>query len=298
MFHSSSLSEGQLVAICQYERRDDTPTMSAPLAVGRMAVSSDQLSDEKGKATLIIHTWKDHLWDLGSKGDVPDPTPIGSKHDNEIEKEEEASASRDTPGGDAVTPEAEATSTPPAVEPPPSDVPYTKEEVSTLLRLSLLQAISTLLAALPTSSFPIPLSTFYSTYILPSRPAFPSLILPSASVSEPNPQDINIKASSHKSLTAFIKSVEKETILTTKAPQKHAPTAEIVITAVNGGHPAVQGHRSFVTIGEIEATAAKKAQRAEQAREKEALAHQELEIRELWKPHASTVPLFQAMDAR
>ncbi len=298
MFHSSSLSAGQLVAICQYERRDDTPTMSAPLAVGRMAVSSDQLSDGKGKATLIIHTWKDHLWDLGSKGDVPDPTPIGSKHDNEIEKEEEASASRDTPGGDAVTPEAEATSTPPAVEPPPSDVPYTKEEVSTLLRLSLLQAISTLLAALPTSSFPIPLSTFYSTYILPSRPAFPSLILPSASVSEPNPQDINIKASSHKSLTAFIKSVEKETILTTKAPQKHAPTAEIVITAVNGGHPAVQGHRSFVTIGEIEATAAKKAQRAEQAREKEALAHKELEIRELWKPHASTVPLFQAMDAR
>jgi translation initiation factor 2D len=25
---------------------------------------------KKGKAVLLIHTWKDHLWDVGSKPDV------------------------------------------------------------------------------------------------------------------------------------------------------------------------------------------------------------------------------------
>jgi translation initiation factor 2D len=35
-----------------------------------MAVPSE------GKAVLLIHTWKDHLWDMGSKPNVPEVTVL------------------------------------------------------------------------------------------------------------------------------------------------------------------------------------------------------------------------------
>ncbi|KAK0184569.1 eukaryotic translation initiation factor SUI1 family protein [Armillaria mellea] len=251
IYHSSSLDEGQLVAVCQYERRDGVPTMSAPLAVGRMA---------------------------GSKGDPADPVPIGMSNADVVEEDEQS-------------PEPD-----PLVDgSPPSDSPlqeatYTREEVSTLLHMSLLQAIETTLKLLPTSSFPIPLSTFHTTYILPYRPAFPALVLPPSTCpkGEPNPEDVTIKASTHKSFTAFLKVAEKASLLATKAPQKHAQQNEAVVTGVNGSHPSVQQHKPFRR---------RRPSGEEEAQKKEALAHHELSIRELWKPHVVTVELFKAMNA-
>ena len=63
----------------QYHREKLGP----PLAVGRMAVSAETLrradkEDIKGKAAIILHTWRDSLWDLGSskKLDVPEPRDL------------------------------------------------------------------------------------------------------------------------------------------------------------------------------------------------------------------------------
>ncbi|KAK0466225.1 eukaryotic translation initiation factor SUI1 family protein [Desarmillaria tabescens] len=296
MYHSSSLVEGQLVAVCQYQRRDGVPTMSAPLAVGRMAVSSDQLNEggkEKGKAALVIHTWKDHLWDMGSKGEPAEPIPIGMSNADVPEEDEEQS------------PEPEPEPAPPLVDgPPPSEPPlqeatYTREEVSLLLHMSLLQAIETTLKSLPTSSFPIPISTFHTAYILPYRPVFPALVLPPSTCpnGKPNPEDVTIKASTHKSFTAFLKVAEKASLLATKAPQKHAQQNEAVVTGVNGSHPSVQQHKPFVTLRDLELKAAKKTQREEEEQEREALAHHELGVCELWKPHLVTADLFKVMGA-
>ncbi|SJL15774.1 uncharacterized protein ARMOST_19279 [Armillaria ostoyae] len=290
IYHSSSLAERQLVAVCQYERRDGVPTMSAPLAVGRMAVSSDQLKEggkEKGKAALIIHAWKDHLWDMGSKGDPADPVPIGMSNADVSEEDEES-----------LEPDPLVDGSPPS-ESPLQEATYTREEVSTLLHLSLLQAIETTLKLLPTSSFPIPLSTFHTTYILPYRPAFPALLLPPSTCPnrEPNPENVTIKASTHKSFTAFLKVAEKASLLATKAPQKHAQQNEAVVTGVNGSHPSVQQHKPFVTLRDLEIKAAKKAQREEEEQEKEALAHHGLSVRELCKPHLVSAELFKAMGA-
>ncbi|EEB96835.1 hypothetical protein MPER_03958, partial [Moniliophthora perniciosa FA553] len=77
--HTPSLKEVQLVSVCKYESHNGTPTLSPPLAVGRMAVSSDQLADggrEKGKAVIVLHTWKDHLWEMGNKSEPPEDVPI------------------------------------------------------------------------------------------------------------------------------------------------------------------------------------------------------------------------------
>lgn len=40
-----------------------------------MAVDSDVLSEAaaKGKAVFVLHAWNDHLFDMGHKGNPPDP---------------------------------------------------------------------------------------------------------------------------------------------------------------------------------------------------------------------------------
>jgi translation initiation factor 2D len=63
-------SAGTLVGIAQVARDAQGP----PLAVGRMAVDADKIDNgvTKGKAVIVLHTWKDHLWAIGRKGDPPE----------------------------------------------------------------------------------------------------------------------------------------------------------------------------------------------------------------------------------
>ncbi|KAJ7088555.1 eukaryotic translation initiation factor SUI1 family protein [Mycena crocata] len=295
--HTPSLKEGQLVTVSQYTHGGN-PTLSAPLAVGRMALSSDQIQDgrqEKGKAVYILHTWKDHLWDMGSKPDMPESVSFALEP-------EAVHESLSTPSDDAPISE---TSPPPSTEvpdlleehlsdAPPSTAPsYAPNEISALLQTSLLQALSTVLSDVPASTFPISASIFYSTYILPYRPAFPDFVLANGSES-PNPQEITIKTSGHKSLTAFLKSLEKANLLTLKAPPKHGQQTELMVTGVNAGHQSVAGHKSYVTVKDIEARAAKKAQREERMKEAQEDNGHWVEIREMWKPHMKTIDLFEA----
>jgi translation initiation factor 2D len=44
-----------------------------------MAVDSDVLSEAaaKGKAVFVLHAWNDHLFDMGHKGNPPDPWEMG-----------------------------------------------------------------------------------------------------------------------------------------------------------------------------------------------------------------------------
>lgn len=69
--HAPSLKKDELVSIVQY---DHVSEMGTPIAVGRMALNMDGSVDgdrSKGKAVHVLHTWKDYLWDLGTKGDLP-----------------------------------------------------------------------------------------------------------------------------------------------------------------------------------------------------------------------------------
>ncbi|KAJ3900950.1 eukaryotic translation initiation factor SUI1 family protein [Lentinula edodes] len=307
-----SLSEGQLVSICKYERIGDIPMLSPPFAVGRMAVASDQLQDsgqEKGKAVHVLHTWKDHLWELGSKGDIPQDLPTKEDEDVNLEKagdteEEEGMHVPVDADTSVVVPEPSSLSDAPDGTRAPV---YTPDEVSQLLRMSLIQVIARYIDA-PAFTFPIPATIFYANHILPSRPNFPELVLlPSSSSpadtsppydsSSPDPYSITVKSSSFKSLTAFLKSTEKSGLITTKAPQKHSAQTDVLITAVNISHPDVQVHRPFATVREFEAKAAKKVLQEVKQREQRAAAELELEVQEFWKPHLISVALFEAMGA-
>lgn len=78
--HSTEYAQDQLVAVSQYHRGE---VIGYPIAVGHAAISSAALKqadelDAKGKAVYVLHTWKDHLWDMGvnKKLEVPEPRPI------------------------------------------------------------------------------------------------------------------------------------------------------------------------------------------------------------------------------
>ena len=89
----------------------------------------------------------------------------------------------------------------------------------------------------------------------------------------------------------FLKAAEKSALLTLKSPQKQQP--DVLVTSVNASHPEVVDHTPFVTVKDLELKAAKKAAREE--KEKESQSNGKIEIKELWKPHQSTVELFEAM---
>jgi len=99
--HSPSLSVGQLVCVTQYYPAvNGSPQIGPALAVGHMALTSDQVRGAgKGKAVNIIHTWKDHLWEMGGKDDPPAPrvVELNQKIDSEAGSEGSASGDSDAP---------------------------------------------------------------------------------------------------------------------------------------------------------------------------------------------------------
>ncbi|EIN05784.1 hypothetical protein PUNSTDRAFT_91371 [Punctularia strigosozonata HHB-11173 SS5] len=267
--HSSNLAPNQLVSVTQYH----AGKLGYPLGVGRMAVGSDKLQSEdgKGKGVLILHTWKDKLWDLGSKGEPPEPMDITTPVATSEQGGQDGSApTANNPN--SVDGKAQETETDPKQE--STEGPLTPEEVSSILRTALLQAIQTTLSQVPSSTFPIPATTFYTTYLLPHRPSY-----------SPSPTSVDIKHSAFKSLSAFLKACEKDGMLSLKQVK-----GDYVITGVKADHPDVAGHHAYRTLKMEEE---KKEKREAREKEEGAKKGKEMVVVELWKPHQATIRLFE-----
>ncbi|KAF8599412.1 hypothetical protein BDV93DRAFT_546886 [Ceratobasidium sp. AG-I] len=304
-----TLSEGQLVAITQYKR-------STPLIIGSMAIAGTSLredEDQKGKAVVTLHAMGDALWALGSKREPPDATDEPDAHALAIEKVAEGVEQLDVEDSGAFTPRVEDIS---ERQEPQSRVP-TPQEVETTLRATTLYVLS----RLETSLLPMPASTFYSSHILPSRPARPvlpenSLALPvpkatpgsSRSTSPlPDPAEastpssipteldpkvflahLDIKHTPQKKLAPFLKTIEKDGIIKLKDVR-----GELLIFSADIAHPALIEARKWgwKTVG------------AEKEREAEINAaaggsglgqKKEVTVEEVWFPEASTTGFFEA----
>ncbi|KAI6102858.1 hypothetical protein F5141DRAFT_1133198 [Pisolithus sp. B1] len=299
---SQTLVPPQLVAIAQYIK-DCPTTCGPPLAVGRLAVDLGKLkAGGKGKAVHLLHSWKDCLFNVGSKVDPPGVVEVqevgGSKEGAEGQaaetvitgEQDEPSAEAQEVGG---TDFGEGNPDPPAdpaprhlVQQPRPAPQLPKEEVSTILRNAILQAIRGTLKSLPTSSFPVPAGTFYSSYILPYRPAFVRRPVPEPDDSSVPPRNdsgtseyplIDIKHSTYKSLAAFLKVLDKQGILTIKDMKP-----EPLVMSVAASHSEVLSHTPYVSLRDIQLKEEKREKREEEEKAKV----QEMEIKELWKPHA------------
>ena len=107
-----------------------------------------------------------------------------------------------------------------------------------------------------------------------------------------------MKRSSHKKLSKFLSSAEKEGLLRLKQIQK--PSPDTLILSLNTSHDAVRAHadsassRGYRVVGEEE----EKRERRERAgKERETASEKAVDVLELWKPHAKEViALFKAFD--
>lgn len=273
--HPPSLQTGQLVSITEYVHH--STRIGSPLAVGHMAVDSDALSEAagKGKAVFVLHAWNDHLFDMGHKGNPPDPWEMKhlvANNEQVIEdKDDVENKVSKEPVVDALSSHLEQTQ----LDDPAPTIELTKEDVSSILHDALLQAMKTLSSS-QTSAFPMPASTFYSTYILPSRPAqSPSR----QSVSTP----IDIKHSSHKSLAYFLKSVEKQGLLKLKEIK-----SELMVFSIATSHADVVAHRQYLSLKDVALRNEKRGKREQEERSRV----KELEVIELWKPHLQSLNFF------
>ncbi|KAI6020581.1 hypothetical protein EDC04DRAFT_403639 [Pisolithus marmoratus] len=186
---------------------------------------------------------------MGSKADPPEVVEI-----------QEVGESKENEEGEIVGTNAVGEQVPGPLVQQPRPVPQlSKEEVSSILRNAVLQAIRGTLKSIPTSSFPIPTGTFYSSYVLPYRPAFVRRNVPGTdSSSTPSGNDgctseyppTDIKHSTYKSLAAFLKVLDKQGILIIK-DMKPEPLEE----------------------------------KREKREGEERARVQEMEIKEPWKPH-------------
>ncbi|KDQ16990.1 hypothetical protein BOTBODRAFT_172600 [Botryobasidium botryosum FD-172 SS1] len=270
-----SLARGALVAIAPYGSE-------APLAVGRMALSSTELNeDSKGKAVYIIHTFQDALWELGSKSNPPQtiiPFTRALEQGEEttsvdaLVTEETQAAGAHAGFSIETTPTPGEPTTEPGAELVESQSDLTPAEVDTVLRKALLQAIPRL-SKLPPGTFPIPASNFYSSHILPSRPAR-------------CPPSCDIKKSSFKKVSKFLQAAEKDGLLKLKEMKGDLNVMGVVAT-----HGEVVGHRSYKTMRDAEASASK----AAEAAATEASKAKPLVVKELHKPHGSSVAFFKTI---
>ncbi|OCB85854.1 hypothetical protein A7U60_g6985 [Sanghuangporus baumii] len=298
-------TEGQLVSVTQYV----PGAVGPPLAVGRMAMPGARVREEdaKGKAVRILHVYKDRLWEMGGKGEPPEPELRPVLEDREAEEGEREGADSEEKGNadgeksEKASHDVEAATPPPASEveeadiveedaaPPPLD-PQGKN-VSSILRSSLIQAIKTTLSSLPQASFPIPSTTLYTQHILPSRPAHLASVsnANSSYTSSTSTTPIDIKHSASKNLTSFLRLAEKEGLLKLKEQRgKGGSGADVQVVSVNSEHADVKAHRVYRTIGEVEA-------KREKREAKDAARPKEIGVTELWKPHQQSIRLFEVL---
>lgn len=243
----------------------------APVAVGRMAVASSEIiEDAKGKAVVTLHTYRDALWERGSKSDPPEQVDIIG--------EDTPAALRHTEGGTSHTENTGVPEPGPSEPPQESPVPeLAPQEVDALLRQSLLYYIRVTLASIP-SLLPLPTSTLYSDGILPSRP-----------FTHPALNQINIKSSSYKKLKPFLKAVEKDGILKLKEM-----SGDLVVVSVDTAHLDVVSVGKWRTVGEED-----RKQKAREEREAEISGKTgTLGVREVYKPIGAVVSLFEAVGAK
>ncbi|KAF8713244.1 Translation initiation factor SUI1, partial [Rhizoctonia solani] len=274
-----SLAQGQLVSITQYRS-------TTPLVVGSMAVNGSELrddDDQKGKAVITLHATGDALWALGSKQEPPEgnqpeaAAPTTDSMDGMTKAVEDVKLDGEIEQDGASTQAVTSERVPSAQD---------SAEIEILLRSTTLYA----LARVDASALPLPASTFYSSHILPSRPARPTLPQSNETDEPIDPKTLlshlDIKHTSHKKLAPFLKGFEKDGILKLKDVR-----GELLIFLVDTKHPAlVEAIKwGWKTVGAEE--------RKEKEREKESTTDgstKEILVEEVWFSEANTNRFFEA----
>ncbi|RKP08940.1 hypothetical protein THASP1DRAFT_14937 [Thamnocephalis sphaerospora] len=198
------IREGELVAVV-------TQGDGIPIAVGEMAVSTVSIPKNgplKGKGVHLIHTYKDHLWAHGDKSQPPALAVHTAEMDADDGVNPVAKMYRDSS-----QPVRRRMQTCVDIG---AKMPQYAVEVDDILKRSLYQALTQRFTESDVSKLPMIVSAFYSTYVLPSRPAG---------------CDVDVKQSSWKKITKFMKVMDKTGLLKVKEMR-----GEMYLNSVNWKH--------------------------------------------------------------
>ncbi|KAJ2146700.1 hypothetical protein EV180_003161 [Coemansia sp. RSA 518] len=194
------VTKGSLVAVCAHGEM-------AARAVGVMDVDTREIREvvgAKGKAVRVVHTYKDWLWEAGSK-DEPPVIPVDSVEEARVADVEKSADGEDTKDAvdttDGVDTAMENLSVQDAAaeSETAATTHVTPAEMDALLMTSLKQVMATVLDKKHMGEqLPIAASTLFSTYMLPNAP---------------RNAELDVKKSSYKKLAKFLKAMEKHGLL-------------------------------------------------------------------------------------
>ncbi|TIA68412.1 hypothetical protein E3P91_04081 [Wallemia ichthyophaga] len=222
------VQEGALVAVANHGAN------AAPVCVGRTAMPTSQMNLEAtGKAVLITHSINDSLWLVGTQPkQIPDghrqDVLFDSDSDSEIEDVQDVDTNADQ--SDSLPAQVEQLDV--RDERDFQHVDLSAIDVDEMLRNALVHAIS---SSLQNAELPMQVSTLLSAHILPNRS------------SRIHPNLTELKNSSYKKATKFLKAMEKEDLLSFKEHKSN-----ITITRINSLHPLVKQWRGHKTVAAAE----------------------------------------------
>ncbi|KAG0779657.1 hypothetical protein G6F22_010513 [Rhizopus arrhizus] len=246
------LDQGDLVAITVKGYR-------YPLAIGTMVLPTSDIkprSGMKGKAVHIIHVYQDYLWTMGDKSEPPQLSQELDESDDEEGVDEEVKE-------EIVNEKEQEEKEEKLVEQEPVKQ-LSIEEIDDILKTSLYHALVYKITPDNNTIFPISASSFYSAYIMPSRPV--------------GAEAADIKKSSWKKLQKFLKVIEKSGLLKTKEQR-----GETMIMSIQWSHPTLQQVAKYKTIEQQPSVATTPATTVSHEEKKSA------EIQEFFKPMGSFI---------
>ncbi|KAJ1994545.1 hypothetical protein GGI25_003106 [Coemansia spiralis] len=223
-----NLKRGALVAIC-------CPGNLAAQAVGVLTFDTrniQSVSGAKGKAVLITHTYKDYLWEAGSKLELPIIVPedeqaaevtrrdvLSSSNANEDEQQIKG-------GGSANTEEHVLTAYTDDAAGDEKSSSIAPSEMDELLFRALKQVMATILDPENASPLlPIIASIVYSNYMVPNSPP---------------EKEVDIKKSTYKKLAKFLKAAEKHGLIKLKDIR-----GETYIKSFNWSHQCLANYKPY-----------------------------------------------------
>ncbi|KAG1472283.1 hypothetical protein G6F56_001634 [Rhizopus delemar] len=251
------LNQGDLVAIT-------VRGYLYPLAIGTMVLPTSDIkprSGMKGKAVNILHVFEDCLWAMGDKSEPPEIPQDSDSDEDESEEEEEENKKR------VVEPAKEEE----MIEQKVPAKQLSTEEVDNILKASLYHALVYKITA-DNTILPISAPSFYSAYVMPSRPI--------------GCETADIKRSSWKKLQKFIKVIEKSGLLKTKEQR-----GETVIISIQWSHPLLEDVRKYKTLEHATPNSIS-AQQQQQQQQQQKDEKKPTEIQEFFKPLGSHIYRF------
>ncbi|KAI9500967.1 hypothetical protein BX070DRAFT_195147 [Coemansia spiralis] len=252
-----NLKRGALVAIC-------CPGNLAAQAVGVLTFDTrniQSVSGAKGKAVLITHTYKDYLWEAGSKLELPIIVPEDEQA-AEVTRRDVLSSSNANEDEQQIKGDEKSSSIAPS-------------EMDELLFRALKQVMATILDPENASPLlPIIASIVYSNYMVPNSPP---------------EKEVDIKKSTYKKLAKFLKAAEKHGLIKLKDIR-----GETYIKSFNWSHQCLANYKPYRVTTNAED---EQKQKPKQQKDNTSSSNS-IDIVQLLKPTHALAPLFDDVGAQ